>query len=192
MKRLLRLSLPLWLLSFIVPSAFAGERTPESFLARFPAIEHTKAFEQYRSRPENELSKMLYLIDRFGETDVEILYDGKTFKTGMVARMARWFIKTHYKNEAAQTWIQQWCYRTIPSGVVVWVKGKDGSYYPAREVLLEELFRLEHLMETLKTGTPLPLDLSRLETQAVKPEAPAKPVELPVPLPQLLAVATQN
>ncbi len=192
MKRLLRLSLPFWLVSFIVPSAFAAERSTESFLASFPAIQHTKAFEQYRARPENELSKMLYLVDRFGETDLEILYDGKTFKSGMVARIVRWFIKTHYKNETSESWINQWCYRTIPAGVVIWVKGKDGNYYPAREVLMEELYRLDQLMETLKTGTPLTVDLTRLETQVAAPEAQAQPVDLPVPLPQLLAVATQN
>lgn len=194
MRALISFSLPFWIMALIVPAAFAGERDAEVFLTQLPSIEKTRAFEQYRSRPENELSKMLYLIDRFGETNAEVIYAGKTFKTGMVARIARWFIKTHYKDEQARGWINQWCYRTIPSGELVWVKGKDGSYFSARDILLADLGRLESITENLSKGIPLASDLPNLTATAGAAVAnqPAQNIEFNLPLPQILAVATQN
>ncbi len=194
MRTLLSFSLPFWLISLVVPAAVAGERNVEVFLTQLPAVEETRAFEQYRSRPQSELSKMIYLIDRFGETNAEVIYAGKTFKTGMVARVARWFIKTHYNDEKAKGWINKWCYRTIPSGELVWVKGRDGSYFSARDILLADLGRLEVLTETINQGIPLAADLPNLSASAgaAVPNQPAQAIEFNLPLPQILAVATQN
>lgn len=194
MKKLLSFSLPFWLISLIVPAASASERNAETFLNQLPGLEETRAYEQYRARPENELSKMLYLIDRFGETNAEIIYGGKSFKTGMVARVARWFIKTHYKNdEKAVGWINQWCYRTIPHGEMIWVKDSSGSFFSARDILLADLGHLESAAAAHKQGgIPLASTLPA-EAPASSTPAPAPPtIEFNLPLPQMLAVATQN
>ncbi|MBI4387965.1 MAG: hypothetical protein HY582_02855 [Candidatus Omnitrophica bacterium] len=105
----------------------------------FPPLAESKAFEQYLKRPQNELSKLLYLVDRFGDTDIEILYENTYYKAPLVSRTVRFFLAIHYKGETAEHWIKQWCTTSIPSGKPVWAKLPDGSFKLARELFLEEL-----------------------------------------------------
>lgn len=193
MKGLWVFSLPFWLLSCWLPAASAEEGGPEAFLKHLPELEGTHAYAQYRSRPENELSKMIYLIDRFSETDAEILYSGKTFKTGAVARIARWFVKTRYtQSDRAESWINKWCHRTIPEGEMIWVRYQGGRYFSARDILLADLETLENVTFSHKEGgIPLASDPTRLPPSISTSPAPA-PLEIAAALPQVLAVAAQN
>ncbi len=99
----------------------------------------TPAYKQFINRPYSELSKIIYLIDRFGDTEVEILYDGHYYKARFVKQVARWFLFHRYKKESAEQWIQVWCHKSAFSGSLIWVKLPDKSMRLAREVLLEEL-----------------------------------------------------
>ncbi len=113
----------------------------------------SQAYKQFSGRPYSELSKIIYLIDRFGDTEVEILYDGHYYKARFVKQVARWFLFHRYKKETAEQWIQVWCHKSAFSGNLIWVKLPDKSMRPAREVLLAELKALdtEHKeQETLK------------------------------------------
>ena len=110
-------------------------------------IPESPAYQQYRNRPVSELSKIIYLIDRFMDSDIEILYDGHYFDAKFSGRVARWFLATHYRKENAEQWIMRWCNTTVPEGNLIWVKLPDGSFLLAREVLLTELKKLNEISD---------------------------------------------
>ena len=111
----------------------------------FQPLGESMAYRQYQRRPKNELSKLLFLIDRFAQSKVEIIYDGFHFPAAKAAGMARWFLSRNYKKQTAEEWIFQWCNTTVPRGKIILVKLPDGSTELGREVLLGELAALERL-----------------------------------------------
>ncbi len=110
-----------------------------------PTLE-SKAFEQFMLRPTTELSKIIYLIDRFSDSKIEILYEDHYYSALFASRVARFFLPRHYRQEAAEHWVLTWCSTSIPSGSPIWVKFEDGSFKLAREVLLEELKSIEEIL----------------------------------------------
>lgn len=113
----------------------------------FPAIEHSKAFGRFLKRPPTDRSKLLYLIDRFAESKVQILYDGHYFDTAFASQFARWFLARHYRDESPRRWIMRWCNTSILSGELIRVRLPDGEFRLSREVLLDELKALESVLE---------------------------------------------
>ena len=125
-------------------SVAAGEQPPAFSL---PPFRESTAYRQFLLRPLSENSKLLFLIDRFANSKIEILYDGNYYNTQFAAPVARWFLMHHYQNESAEQFIMEWCNATVPAGNLVWVKLPDGSLRLAREILLGEL-------KALKDTTP--------------------------------------
>jgi hypothetical protein len=102
----------------------------------FQPLAESRAFLQYQRRPKNDLSKLLFLIDRFGQSKVEIVYDGFHFPAAQAAGVARWFLARNYKKQTPEQWIFQWCNTTVPRGKIILVKLPDGSTYDGRVMLL--------------------------------------------------------
>src|SRR3989338_5969742 len=113
--------------------AAAEKQQPTS---EFSSIEDSPAFEQFLMRPKSELSKILFLIERFGDQSVEIRYDHHYYTAEFSARVARWFLTRNYKKETGHQWIMKWCNRSVPGGNLIWVKLPSGKSRMAREVLL--------------------------------------------------------
>ncbi len=113
----------------------------------FQEIRESKAYKLFRTRPTSEFSKLLYLIDRFSEEDIQIVYDGHYFTTRFVSRLARWFLSRKYHSETSSEWILRWCNTTVPKGNYIWVKFPDGRFRRAREILVEELRRLDQVVQ---------------------------------------------
>lgn len=124
--------------------AFANENKP--LYPGFPAVQESIAYKQFRNRPGNERSKLLYLIDRFSTADIKIVFDGIYYATPMVARIARWFLANNYSKETAEKWVMIWCNQSAFTGQIIWVQLPDGKFKLAREVLLEELEALNALL----------------------------------------------
>ncbi len=111
-------------------------------------IMQSRALQRFQNRPLSELSKLLYLVDRLGETDVQIVYEKNTYYSKLVLPVARWYVSQHYdKKDSAEDWLSKWCYRSLGSGEPVWVKYKDGSLRSARDLLLEELDQLDSICD---------------------------------------------
>lgn len=109
----------------------------------------SRALQRFQKRPVSELSKLIYLVDRLGETKVDVVYEKKSYSSQLVLPVARWYLTAHYnKKDSAENWLSKWCYRSLGSGETVWVKYQDGSLREARDLLLEELDRLDSLCET--------------------------------------------
>lgn len=113
--------------------------------AGFQSLANSAAYRQYQHRPKSDLSKLLFLIDRFAQAKVEIIYDGFHFKTTQVVGMVRFFLSRNYNKQTPEQWIYQWCNTTVPRGKIILVKLPDGSTQLGREVLFGELAALEEL-----------------------------------------------
>ncbi len=111
--------------------------------AGFLPLKDSPAFQQYLRRPKNDLSRLIYLLERFGQSDVEIIYEGFHLPAAKAAPIARWFLGRNYRHEPPSQWIYQWCNKTIPNGKLILVKFSDGTVRLGREVLFEELAALE-------------------------------------------------
>jgi len=117
------------------------------FYEGFPELSESRAYKQYQRRQKSDLSKLLFLIDRFAQSKVEIIYDGFHFPSAQAAGMARWFLSRNYNKQTPEEWIYQWCNTTVPRGKLILVKLPDGSTELGREVLLSELAALKELEE---------------------------------------------
>ncbi len=115
------------------------------FDPQLEVLKDSKAYQVYKSRTDSssELTKLIYLIDRFQKANMTIIYDGIEYKPDFVARMARWFLPSHYHNESAEKWIMVWCNKSYSFRQLIWVKDSKEHCKLAREILLEELKRLD-------------------------------------------------
>jgi len=132
-----------------IPAAAVPAAPKQHLYEGFPPLAESRAFLQYQRRPKNDLSRLLFLIDRFGQSKVEIIYDGFHFPAFQAAGVARWFLARNYKKQTPEQWIFQWCNTTIPRGKIILVKLPDGSTELGREMLLGELAALERLEKEL-------------------------------------------
>lgn len=105
----------------------------------FPAMKDSKAYKRFITRPLSERSKLLYMIDRFTDSKIKIVYDGVYFDPGVVGPIARWFLSRHYNKEAAEKWVMMWCNTSVPEGNLIWVQLPQGQFRLGRDILLEEL-----------------------------------------------------
>lgn len=103
----------------------------------------SKAYEQFMMRPQSDLSKLIYLIDRFVDSDVQVMYENHYYPASFAARIARAFLPGHYHNEKPETWVMQWCSTSFPSGSPIWMKFPNETYKLGREVLMKELKLLD-------------------------------------------------
>lgn len=129
-------------------AASAEDKPAASSREGFQRLEESAAYRQYLHRPQNDLSKLIFLIDRFAQARVEIIYDGFHFPAPQAAGVARWFLARNYKKQTPEEWIYQWCNQTVPRGNLVLVKMPDGSVELGRQVLLDELAALERLQSS--------------------------------------------
>lgn len=120
-----------------LPAAAAKTELP-------PAVE-SRAYAEFTKRPVSELSKILYLLDRFNGVDLEIIYDDHFYKGPFASRVARWFLAHKYRRQKATEWVLEWCYRSI-GGKLIFVKMQDGSLRLSRDILLDELKTLDSLI----------------------------------------------
>lgn len=111
--------------------------------AGFIALKDSSAYQQYQRRPKSDLSRLLYLIERFGQSEIEVIYEGFHLPAAKAAPIARWFLGRNYRRETPAEWIYKWCNKTVPNGELILVKFPDGTVRLGREVLFEELAVLE-------------------------------------------------
>ncbi len=135
----------------------------------FPPARESQAFQQFKLRPVSESSKLLYLIDRFAGTKIEIVYNGRYFGAPFAANLARWFLARNYKNQKPKEWVMRWCNTSVPAGNLIWVKLPNGKFQLAREMLLRELKELEQIVSEDESQTRSDLKVDGTPQMAAKP-----------------------
>lgn len=138
------LTLTAALMLAITPAAIAQETQP--LYPGFPSIRESKAYKKFAVRPLSNLSKLLYLVDRFGESEIEIVYDNQTYKASFANTVVRWFLARNYKKQTPEEWIQKWGSYTIGSNKLIYAKLPNGEFRIAKEILMEEMALLEQTL----------------------------------------------
>lgn len=113
----------------------------------FPPIQESKAFQQFILKPVSELSKLIYLIDRFGESKIEVQYEDHYYAAPFVGRFVRMFLAAHYAQQSADYWLSEHAVTSMHSGKLIWLKFPDGSFKLAREVFANELKALDQTVK---------------------------------------------
>ena len=121
------------------------QSAPPPFDPALSPLEDAKAYKMFLMRPYSELSKIVFLIDRFKESKVKVVYDDIYFDAAFAARVAKWFLSQHYRKENAREWIMLYCNQSLVDHKLIWVADEKGGFKLSREVLLSALQELEEV-----------------------------------------------
>ncbi len=110
------------MVGMILLAASAWAKEYKLLYSEFPKIRDSKAYRKFATRPLSEFSKILYLIDRYGDSKVQIYYDEQSYMAPFATTVARWFLARNYKKQTATQWVKQWCSRTILGNKIIYIK----------------------------------------------------------------------
>ena len=110
--------------------------------AALPPISESEAFQRYKKRIKTELSRLIYLLERFNSPEMEIKIDGNTYRSEQAFPFAKAFLAVYYRKEKAEVWIQKNCYRSPFTNKVMLGCLKGEKCVPGRDLLLNELKEL--------------------------------------------------
>jgi len=113
-------------------------------------VKESNAYKRYLHRTKNEQSKILYLLDRFLNSPLKVVYDGTTYDSNTAINFARSYVARNYRNENAASWIKIHAYRSNPKRKIIYMKLPNGKTKPFRDALLEELEALEKAYNSIK------------------------------------------
>ncbi len=112
-----------------------------------PPVHESLAFKQLRQRPKSELSKMLYLIERFKNMNAEVQYNSGRYKIKDISILIQGFILVNFDRKGtAKDWVIQNASYSRTKRNPIWVYLPDGSHCLAKDLLLQELETLEKLV----------------------------------------------
>lgn len=106
--------------------------------AALPAYQESSAYKQYQRRPKNELSKLIYVMDRYKGSDYKVIFNKVEYDSLEALKYAKSYIAKNYKKEPAESWIKEHAYKS-PSGQVIYLKEPSGKVLPLRDALVKEL-----------------------------------------------------
>lgn len=110
--------------------------------AKLPASPQTTAYHKYKNRPKNELSKLIYLMDRFKGTGYKVLYNQMEYDSATALQQAKNYIAKHYQQENAEAWVREHAYRSA-AGEIIYLHFEDGKKEILRDALVRELKTLK-------------------------------------------------
>jgi len=111
--------------------------------AEIPPIQDSHAFIRYKNRIKTDLSKLVYLMERFNLPGLEIKVDGNIYPAALAFPFARAYLAFNYSQEKAEDWIQKHCYRSPFTNEMMLVRVDGGPYEVGRDFLLRELEALK-------------------------------------------------
>jgi len=132
------------LISWLLLTSWIALATPTG------GLENSDAFNRYIKRQPTEISKLVYLIDRFRDMNAVIIYDGNEHKADEAADYARRYLRQYYDtNQTAVNFIKLHAVRSSPGGEIIYIKFPDGKVRPLKDVLLEELKMLNDIYSSV-------------------------------------------
>lgn len=169
MKRVAFLLIAITCLGF-QPVVTAEELAP--LYPGFPPIRESKAYKKFSTRTYSEFSKILYLIDRYSDSQILINYEDQNYNAAFSTTVARWFLSRNYKKQTAKEWVIQWCSKSILASKPIFVKLPNEKFVLAREVLEAELADLERVIRENQIQTAPSLAPETILTAPVSEPAP--------------------
>ncbi len=113
----------------------------------WPAIEESVAYQRYLKRKPTELSKLIYLMDRFNFQGMEIRVDGTTFQAPLCVPYVKAYLALQYRGERAEVWLQKHVYRSPFTHKVMYGRLPGEDFRIGRDMLFSELAKLRSLEE---------------------------------------------
>ena len=132
MKKAIRI---LFLLFLIPISGFAFESS-------LPPLVESAAYKQFSRQPANDLSKLIFLLNRFKDAKVQVIYDQHQYDAIEASRLAKDYLRRNYHKEPAEYWVRNYCSKT-KKGNLIYLKDGNGKLLPAIELALQELKALD-------------------------------------------------
>ena len=131
---------------FLISAVFLGA---VFFLSLVPGvraqepIRETEAYRQFTKKPQNDFSKIIFLMNYYRTAPFTIVFDGSDFTPDFAFPFAQIYLFIHYKGEKAAPWIKKNCYRSPVGQNIIYLRFPSGKYKPAKEVILRDLAQLE-------------------------------------------------
>ena len=113
-----------------------------------PPMQESQAYQSFLRRSPSELSKLLYLIDRFKDSTIKVRFNGTEYDASLAATTARLYLSRFYRNEKAYEWVTRRCTQSPLGDDPIFFRYPDGRSRLARKVLLEELQQLDGLAQS--------------------------------------------
>ncbi len=132
----------MFIVTILISAMLAGSAGAADVLE----IRDSEAFKQYQLRKsDTELSKLIYLMDRYRDAKFEIQYDGSWYGADEAMMEARKYLRQNYKNEPAEKFIKLHTYRPYGKEKIIFIRFPNDEIRILRDVLLEELKRLDQV-----------------------------------------------
>jgi hypothetical protein len=106
-------------------------------------VEQSQAYQEFLKKPENDLSKMICLLNYLRDEPIVVRYEGVDYSAQAAYPFGLVYLMTNYHNENPVEWAKQHCYRSLFSNSIIFFKFQDGSSRPGRDVILEKYHELE-------------------------------------------------
>lgn len=122
---------------------------PVAILPELPPIQESPAYKQFRQKPQSELSKMMYLIQRFKNLNVEIQYNSHRYRIREISPLIMAYVFANFDRKGtAREWVIANASYSRTKRNPILVHLQDGSHERASELLLRELEILEKTVKT--------------------------------------------
>ena len=106
-------------------------------------VAQSQAFEEFLKKPANDLSKMICILNYLGAAPIVVRYDGIDYTAQAAYPFGLVYLMTNYHNENPEAWARKHCYRSLFGNNIILFKFQNGSFRPARDVILEKYKELE-------------------------------------------------
>jgi hypothetical protein len=134
------------ILSFSLGVVFLGAVPAVLGADGLEPVAQSKAFEEFLKKPENDLAKMICILNYFGAAPIVVRYDGIDYTAQAAYPFGLVYLMTNYRNENPEDWARKHCYRSLFENNIIFFKFQDGSSRPARDVILEKYHELEEAL----------------------------------------------
>ena len=130
-------------LSFSLSAVFFGMVPAVLSAEGLEPVAQSAAFQEFLKKPENDLSKMVCLLNYFRTSPIVVRFEGIDYTAQAAYPFGLVYLMTNYHNEKPEDWARKHCYRSLFGNNIIFFKFQDGSSRPARDVILEKYHELE-------------------------------------------------
>jgi len=109
-------------------------------LTRSPRAE--QLLEEIRHGLRPELAKLLFVVERYRDSNFKVIYDGTEYHVNSAVAQVRSYLQRNYHSERAEVWIKKYLFLSPTHGEVIVLKSPEGRKRPLRDALLDDLRKL--------------------------------------------------
>jgi hypothetical protein len=110
-------------------------------------VAQSQAYQEFLKKPDNDLAKMVCLLNYLRTAPVVVQYDGIDYSAQLAYPVGLVYLMTNYRGEQPVQWAKKHCYRTLFGNNIIFFKFQDGSSRPARDVIIEKYHELEEALK---------------------------------------------